>query len=297
MAVLSRKTPPAFLLCLFALLVLMGSPMAGPAEADHNSDNKKEVVLFPVTDEFAPLVADPKQPRFFASLQRFDSNYRETFTGASVGYGETFGVLRKNLGPQHAWQFSLRGGLFSQFNMDTSSNNLLNSDYTLGVLWTYRYKHAAMRLRAYHQSSHLGDEFIKANPAVVSRSTGFDYEAVDWLGALTWRGFRVYGGPHLLLKRQPADLDRWGYQGGLEYNGTEEIVPYGCFVAGLDVKGFQQLSWTPAYSVKAGLNFKDLGRPNRNIKVMAEFYDGFVPFGQFYDYEMTSYGIGFYFGF
>ncbi|MGM0453919.1 MAG: DUF1207 domain-containing protein [Thermodesulfobacteriota bacterium] len=293
----SSKMHPGFLLGLFAVLVLMATPLAGHAVSDNHSDGNKDVVLFPVRDVFAPIVADPKQPRFFASLQRFDNNFQGAFTGASVGYGETFGFLRKNLGPQHAWQFSVRGGLFSQFNMDTSSNNLLNSDYTIGFLWTYRYRHAAMRLRAYHQSSHIGDEFIEANPAVASRSTGFDYEAVDWLGALHWRGFRVYGGPHLLLKREPADLDRWGYQGGLEYNGTKEIVPYGSFLFGLDVKGFQQLSWTPAYSVKAGLNFKDLGRPDRNIKVLAEFYDGFVPFGQFYDYEMTSYGIGFYFGF
>lgn len=287
----ASKKHPGFFAGLFVLFVLLWQSL--PVHAQSGND----LMLFPAGDVFSPVVADPKQPRFFASLQQFDNNFRDTFTGASVGYGETFGLLRQNIGAEHAWQVSLRGGLFSQFNMDTSSNNLLNSDYTIGLLWSYRYGFASMRLRLYHQSSHLGDEFIRSSPVLASRISGFDYEAVDWLGAVDWRGVRLYAGPHFLLKREPEDLDRWGAQGGLEYESSVDVVPYGNFIAGLDVKSFQELDWTPAYSLKAGLNFKNLGNPGRSIKVLLEFYDGFVPYGQFYDYEMQSYGIGFYFGF
>ncbi|MBS3732648.1 MAG: DUF1207 domain-containing protein, partial [Desulfobacterales bacterium] len=81
------------------------------------------------------------------------------------------------------------------------------------------------------------------------------------------------------------------------YHGTKQVVPYGVLIGGLDVKGFQELNWTPAYSVKAGLNFKNLGTSDRYIQVMLEYYNGFIPYGQFYDYEMKSYGMGVYFGF
>lgn len=256
----------------------------------------EKTAFFPGDDVFAPLVADLKEPRFFVSIHRFDNDVRDSFTGASVGYGETFGLLRKNLDKDHAWQISLRGGLFSHFDMDTSSNNLLNTDYTIGALWTYRYKNASMRLRAYHQSSHVGDEYARNNPDLLYTATGFDYEAVDWLGAYTREKLRFYGGLHYLAQREPKDIDRWGYQGGLEYHGTKEVIPYGVLVGGVDVKGFQELHWTPAYSVKAGLNFKHLCSSDRYIQVMLEYYNGFIPFGQFYDYEMESYGLGVYFG-
>ena len=257
----------------------------------------ENTVICPRCDVFAKLVADPKEPRFFASILRIENDFRNTFTGASVGYGETFGLIRKDIDPRQAWQLSIRGGLFSQFDMNTSSNNLLNSDYTIGLLWTYRYKNAGLRLRAYHQSSHIGDEFALENPELLETATGFDYEAADLLGAYTWEPFRVYGGMHYLLQREPENIDRWGYQWGIEYRGPVEIVPYGKPIAGMDVKGFEEHHWTPAYSIKAGLTFDNLGETGRSIMLLLEYYDGFIPFGQFYDYDMTAWGMGVYFGF
>ena len=282
---------PQFLLGSLAGLAVILICVSGFAQ------ELEKTVFFPRGDVFDQLVADPKEPRFFASIHRFDNDVRNSFTGAAVGYGETFGLYRKALNKDHAWQISLRGGLFSHFDMNTSSNNLLNSDYTIGALWTYRYKNAAMRLRAYHQSSHVGDEYARENPDLLYSATGFDYEAADLLGAYEWEKLRFYGGLHYLLKREPETIDRWGYQGGVEYHGTKQVVPYGVLVGGVDVKGFQEIHWTPAYSVKAGLNFKNLGVSDRYIQVMLEYYNGFIPFGQFYDYEMKSYGLGVYFGF
>ncbi len=284
-------TTPQFLLGILAGLVVI--LISVPVSAHVTEEN----VFFPKGDVFDPIVADPKEPRFFASIHHFDNDIRSSFTGASVGYGETFGLYRKRLSKDHAWQLSLRGGLFSQFDMNTSSNNLLNSDYTIGALWTYRYKNASMRLRAYHQSSHLGDESARENPDLLYTATGFDYEAIDLLGAYEWEKLRFYGGLHYIAQIDSKGIDRWGYQGGMEYHGTKQVVPYGVLVGGVDVKGFQALDWTPAYSVKAGLNFKNLGISDRYIQVMLEYYNGFIPFGQFYDYEMESYGLGVYFGF
>lgn len=277
-------------ICLAGLAILL---LGASVQARDNDS----VDFFPVGEVFEPLVADPKEPRFFVSIHRFDNDLRDDFTGAAVGYGETFGLIKKNLAHDHAWQLSLRGGIFSHFDMNTSSNNLLNSDYTIGLLWAYRYNDLSMRARAYHQSSHLGDEYARENPEMLETITGFDYEAVDVLGGWHWNRFRVYGGIHCLVKSEPKDIDRWGYQGGLEYRGAKEIIPYGVPVAGIDVKGFQELHWTPAYSLKAGLNFKNLGKTNRYILVLAEYYNGFIPYGQYYDYDMKSYGLGVYFGF
>jgi len=268
---------------------------AGPADADQASKTQWEV--FPVGDVFAPLVADPKEPRFFLSINNYDNEFRSDFTGASVGFGENFGIIKKHLGDRHAWQLSLKGGLFSQFDLDSDSDDLLNSDYNIGVTWNYRIDDLSTRLRVYHQSSHLGDEYLLKQPQLADTRTNFDYEAIDFIAAYTFQQIRPYAGLHFLLERDPGDFDRWGYHGGVEYHGTGGILPWGVFVAGLDIKGFQELHWTPGYSVKAGISFKELDQRNRYIQVMLEYYNGFIPYGQFYDYDMESYGAGIYFGF
>ena len=268
---------------------------AGPAGAEQTSETQWEV--FPAGDVFAPLVADPKEPRFFLSINNYDNEFRSDFTGASVGFGENFGIIRKHLGHRHAWQLSLKGGLFSQFDLDSDSDDLLNSDYNIGVTWNYRIDELSTRLRVYHQSSHLGDEYLIDHPRLADTRTNFDYEAIDFLAAYAWQQLRPYAGLHFLLQRDPGDFDRWGYQGGIEYEGTGGLLPWGVLVAGLDIKGFQELHWTPAYSIKTGISFKNLDHRSRYIQVMLEYYDGFIPYGQFYDYEMESYGAGIYFGF
>jgi hypothetical protein len=48
---------------------------------------------FPTGDVFRPIIADPKQPQFFVSINRFKSSDIQ-HTMASVGFGETFGLYR-----------------------------------------------------------------------------------------------------------------------------------------------------------------------------------------------------------
>ena len=115
---------------------------------------------FPTGDLFRPFIADPKQPQFFVSLNNFTSS-DVRYTMASVGFGETFGLYRL-FGSREGdgLQLSVQGALFAQFNMDSSSSDLVNADYTIGLPLTYRYGDNSLRFRLYHQSSHLGDELL-----------------------------------------------------------------------------------------------------------------------------------------
>lgn len=286
-----------YLISGIAILALTLAMIARPGPAAANQSPESQWEIFPSGDVFSPLLADPKEPRFFLSINNYDNEFRSDFTGASVGFGENFGLIRKNLGDQHAWQLSLKGGLFSQFDLNSDSDDLLNSDYNIGVTWNYRIDALSTRLRVYHQSSHLGDEYLIKHPRLAETRTNYDYEAIDFLAAFTRQQIRSYAGLHFLIERDPGDFDRWGYQSGIEYQGAGGILPWGVLVAGLDIKGFQELHWTPGYSLKTGIAFKELDQQSRYIQVMLEYYHGFIPYGQFYDYDMESFGAGIYFGF
>jgi len=68
-------------------------------------------------------------------------------------------------------------------------------------------------------------------------------------------------------------------------------------VGGLDMKCFEEHNWSIDTGVKAGLEF---GQPNpgqRRLRLMAEWYKGFDPRGQFYNNKVEYYGMGVSLGF
>jgi len=59
-----------------------------------------------------------------------------------------------------AWEVAIAAGLFSQFNMASATNDLIDADYRIGLPLTYRRGAFASRFQLYHQSSHLGDPVV-----------------------------------------------------------------------------------------------------------------------------------------
>ena len=251
--------------------------------------------VFPVGDLFRPLLADPKQPQFFVSINRLKSS-GVRYTVASVGFGETFGMYRF-LGSREGdgLQLSVEGAIFARFNMEASSHDLINADYTIGIPATYRYGDNSLRFRIYHQSSHLGDEFLQSvNPP---ERINLSYEAVELIYSREWHGWRVYGGGEYLVHKEPEDLKPMSAHWGIEYRGSKPLVWNGRPIGGVDMKCFEEHNWSIDTSVKAGLEF---GHPNpgqRRLRLMAEWYKGYDPRGQFYNNKVDYYGLGVSLGF
>jgi len=74
-------------------------------------------MAYPVGDVFRPLLADPRQPRFFVSLREVDMP-AERMTTVAVGFGETFGLYRfAGSAADNGVQIGLEGGLFALSSM------------------------------------------------------------------------------------------------------------------------------------------------------------------------------------
>jgi len=249
----------------------------------------------PTGDLFRPLIADPKQPQFFVSFNHFRSSGVQ-YTMASVGFGETFGIYRF-LGSREGdgLQLSVEGALFAQFNLSTPSNDLINADYTIGIPVTYRYGDNSLRFRIYHQSSHLGDELLLSanHPERVNLS----YESTELIYSREWREWRVYGGGEYLVHKEPGDLEPMSAHWGIEYCGSKPVVWNGRPVAGVDMKSFEEHNWSIDTSVKFGLEFGHANPGQRRLRLMAEWYKGFDPHGQFYNNKVEYYGMGVSLGF
>jgi len=277
-----RWIPMRGLVVAAALSVIAAHPVAG-AE------------YFPVGQVFRPLAADPAEPRSFVSVLRTRTPM-DRFTMAAVGFGTNFGVVRwPGEAPGEGWQAGVFGVVFSQFNLSAPSDDLINSDFVIGVPLAFKRGPLAARLRLWHQSSHLGDELI-LNGAAPPRSD-LSMEIVD--GILAWErgGWRSYGGASYVVRRDQGHRGRGGLHAGLDYAGARAVLAGGRLVGGVDVKWFEQADWDAGVSAKIGLEF---GRPRperRGLTVLAEAYDGAVPFGQFTSREVRYYGVGLQFDF
>ena len=260
-------------------------------------------VPLPRGDVFCPLLADPKGQRSFVSYLHETSDQGDINLG-SVGISDAFALLRIG-GPKpgDGFQISLAGSVFAQFDLDSSSYDLVNADYIIGLPMTFRRQAFSMRFRLYHQSSHLGDEFLlrENNPKFVRENLSF--EAAEMILSLDGGPFRLYGGGEYLLRRDPKDLERYVAHGGIELRPARRLVRFGTvagvrFVAGGDVKASEEQDWKPAVSVRTGFEFdrpRDTDPPGRRWGLLFEAYTGPSPYGQFFRNQVRYLGAGIHF--
>lgn len=254
----------------------------GPADVD--------VRLLPEEELFEPLIADPRQARFSMSYQRYRSS-RDRFNAASVAFGEYFGFASGFVRGQGASQIGIQGAVFALFNLDAPSSDLINADYWIGIPVSYRKGPWSYRVRLYHQSSHLGDEFLLGNPGI--DRVNLSYESVDVLASHEWERLRVYGGGAYIFHSEP-DLEPWQAQVGAEYVQPRAAGRLDLIVAA-DIKASEELDWRRSRSYQVGFELKSASA--RRVRLMLEHFRGHSPNGQFYQERLRYTGLGLYFGF
>ncbi|MBL8024522.1 MAG: DUF1207 domain-containing protein [Elusimicrobia bacterium] len=281
---------------LFGALLMLIIALGQPIQADIVADVEPPKVagglrFFPSNDVFRPLLADPKERQFFMSMLSVKTP-TDSYTAWSVGFGESLGLVRWD-GQSFQSQLSFLAGVFSQFDWSTPSKDLLNTDFTFGVAATHRWSRLTGRLQYYHQSSHLGDELLLHNP--IPR-LNYSYEALENVLALETPLYRIYGSAEYLVSRDPTYLKRWNIHSGAELRGGASPAFFRP-VAGLDLMWKKQHPDGFDVSAKAGL---EMGKPamrDRHLRLLLEFYDGYSPYGQFFDLKIRYLGVGVYVGF
>jgi len=240
---------------------------------------------------FAPLHADPRWPHFGGAYRQFTEGLGLSGTFAA-DFGETFAIYRNKAFLDGEWELGIQAGVFSIFDVSAESIDLVNADYRVGLLSSYRNGPLSAFLRIEHQSSHLGDEFLLNNPGVTR--INLSYEEVDMklsYQLLPW--WRIYGGGGYIVHRFPENLGRGTTQWGIELVSTRTFlggrvrpVAYGDFQCN------ERTSWQVGQSIMAGVQFENARIGDRQVQLLAEYYVGPSPDGQFYTQRASWYGVG-----
>ena len=240
---------------------------------------------------FAPLHADPRWPHFGGAYRQFTEGLDLSGVFAA-DFGETFAIYRNKAFLDGEWELGIQAGVFSIFDVSAESIDLVNADYRVGLLSSYRNGPFSGFIRIEHQSSHLGDEYLLNNPGVTRVNLSYEevdvklsYQLLPWL--------RIYGGGGYIVHRFPEDLGRGTTQWGIELVSTRTFlggrlrpVAYGDFQCN------ERTNWQVGQSIMAGVQFENARIGDRQVQLLAEYYVGPSPDGQFYTQRASWYGIG-----
>ena len=167
--------------------------------------------------------------------------------------------------------------------------------------FTFRFDRFSGRVRLYHQSSHLGDEFL-LRPGVEREN--FAFESGEALASVDYGALRAYGGGEYLFDRTPGNRVSRVLHGGVELRQPGGLAGAGRLararvVAAVDVKSSDELDWDVAWSARVGV---EIGRVpgaehrSRRWSLLGEYYDGASPYGQFFRDKVSYYGLGLHLG-
>lgn len=242
----------------------------------------------------APFHADPRWPHFSILARRVEQGQEPKDTG-SANFGEAWSLYRNTTPDGGQWEIALQTAVFSIFNLTalSGSKDLVNADYTVGLLACYRSGRLSGFLRLHHQSSHLGDEYILNSRTPVKR-VNLSFEELDLKVSYDLpNGFRLYGGIGKLGNVDPENLGLGTRQLGAEFESPKtlwggKVRP----VAYLDTQANERSDWKLATTLMAGFQFEDAKIGDRKIQLLAEYFSGPSPNGQFYTRTTRWFGLG-----
>jgi uncharacterized protein DUF1207 len=272
------------------------APAAVAAETPVSANEEATGYTFlPTRSIFDPLIADNRWPRFSAEYQAYHKDPRFGNVGAA-NFGGTLPLLQGPLAGEGRFEVGVQAGVFSIFNLEAASHDLVNADYFFSIPVSARWGWFSAMFRVYHQSSHLGDEFLLDTPI---KRINLSYEAVDLIPSFDlWSWGRLYFGPGYLFDTDPTGLKRWYVQAGSELKSPLAFFGWLRPVAALDTKFSQENDYHADWSARAGFQFENEKIfKSRKLLLLAEYYKGQSPNGQFFDRRIEFWGVGLHFFF
>lgn len=241
------------------------------SEPDSCFSNCNEWLLLPDGLLYDTYLAGPKEPRLQWVMMHDshnNTNIWEATLGGRVGllrYG-THGA--KN--PQ-GFQLDLDGAVFARVLPDEPSSMLAASDYRVGVFGTWRHNRVAWKAGYYHISSHIGDEFLIANPMYPRMNYVRDSLVVGTSYDMA-QNTRIYGEIGNAVGHQ-GGAKPLEFQFGAEYTPKARSAFRGAPFAAVNNSIREDFDWINGVNVVGGWGWEGPDS-SRRVRIGMQYYNG-----------------------
>jgi len=235
----------------------------------------QSTILFPTQ------IANPRQICF-----SLGTRFHDKISGSiasEITLGDQFPIYRW----ANMWggdlQLELEGGVFGIFNLHDHDFPLVNTDYYVGVPLTFAKGPWAFRVRAYHISSHVGDEYLLKHRHLHRKNKSF--EAIDFSADYSFsNNLRFYGVlGSILFSDKEMPMKHAYLEYGFEARGprTEFTQLFGQPFLAVHLRNWQSVHFATDVTYALGYEWGKLNGIGRKIRVFCEYHQGFSPDGQF----------------
>lgn len=243
---------------------------------------------------FRPFMADPREVCYSVGW-RFNDNAL-TKNIIDVSFGDSLAIYRWcDVWPWHGQlQFEIEGAVWAVFDPCTESAPLINADYYVGFPLSYAIDRWQFRLRPFHISSHIGDEFLLNHPGFDRRNASNEY--LDFFVSFDITPeLRFYGGVGYIVREDESFKIKPFYSAaGAElrlmqlgfYDEKDFLVGFPIFGMHFRQNGEYKKHFDATYIL--GYQFSKLCGLCRNMRFFIEYHDGYSSEGQFCK-DPTSY--------
>lgn len=236
---------------------------------------------------FKQFVADPRAVIYSAGWRFRDRAIDKNVI--DVSYGDSLALYRWfNVWP---WcgdlQFEIEGALWAVFEPLRESAPLVNADYYVGFPLTYAIDRWQFRLRGFHISSHIGDEFLLDHPRFHRKNPSAEYLDFFISHDLT-NEVRVYGGLGYIVHDDESFKEKRFYQAigtevhahSLGFSWYNQQL-YGQPFLGMHLRHNARFRHHIDMTYVLGYEFGKMSGLQRMARVYVEYHDGYSVEGQF----------------
>lgn len=236
---------------------------------------------------FRPFVADPRQVTYSVGWRFNDQALTKDII--DVSYADSFPIYRfcKVWPYDGELQIDIEGALWACFDPMTFSAPLINADYYVGFPITYAVGCWSFRLRGYHISSHIGDEFLLNHPRFDRRNPSAEY--IDFFVSYEFTDeIRIYDGlGYVAMEDDSFKIGRFYAEAGMELRLRRlGFTDYGNLIYGVPFYGMhfrynRDFKHHVDQTYVLGYEFGKLNGLRHKARFFMEYHDGYSCEGQF----------------
>ena len=218
--------------------------------------------------------------------------YWDSTLGARVGiirYGSPEGAY-----PQ-GFQFDVEGAVFPR--VDSDGSTLIASDYRLGLPMSFGWRRYQTKFGYYHVSSHLGDEYVLSNPALIG-PTRINYvrNSIVWANSLQWtETLRTYIDASWAFNLD-GGAEPWEFQFGAEYSSICATGFRGSPFVAANGHILQALDWGGNLVFQCGWQWRAKNYGNL-LRFGFQYLEGMTPRYEFFRNSERQLGLGLWYDF
>jgi len=241
-----------------------------------------EGALIPEVSTFFPtMLAEPHKLGYSVGYRTYDKTFK--FSCLPISIGDQFSLYQFKTNLYGRLYFGIEACVWADFEARAKSLSLINADYFIGLPLTYIADRFAAKIRVFHESSHLGDEFLLENPQIERVNPSMEVADIAFAYHITDSFTPFVGYSHVLRSDKSYRVKPNGFYYGFNYfmdyfqidiwniKATPYIATF--------FSNYQNNHWRTDSSIAIGYQWdKSYGH---KLRLYLEGHDGFSSEGQF----------------